>query len=56
MNDTAKAIAAYENLTKLNPDDTDAQSALAQPLRKARQFRRSEETPCYSVGGGSQER
>ena len=28
-NDTTKAIAAYENLTKLNPDDMDAQSALA---------------------------
>src|SRR5271166_2698320 len=28
-NDNAKAIAAYENLTKLNPDDIDAQSALA---------------------------
>ena len=25
MNDNAKAIAAYENLTKLNPDDIDAQ-------------------------------
>lgn len=29
MHDTAKAIAAYENLTKVNPDDTDAQFALA---------------------------
>ena len=28
-NDTTKAIVAYENLTKLSPDDTDAQSALA---------------------------
>ena len=29
MNDTAKAIAAYEKLTKANPDDADAQLALA---------------------------
>jgi len=29
MNDTAKAISAYESLTKVNPDDTDAQLALA---------------------------
>ncbi len=29
MNDTAKAIAAYEKLTKANPDDIDAQLALA---------------------------
>ena len=29
MNDTAKAIAAYEKLTQGNPDDTDAQLALA---------------------------
>ena len=30
MNDTAKAISAYEKLTQGNPDDTDAQLALAQ--------------------------
>lgn len=29
MNDTAKAVAAYENLTKVKPDDIDAQFALA---------------------------
>ncbi len=29
MNDTAKAIAAYEKLTRGNPDDADAQLALA---------------------------
>ena len=29
MNDGAKAITAYENLTKLNPDDADSQLALA---------------------------
>jgi len=29
MNDTAKAISAYESLTKVNPDDNDAQLALA---------------------------
>jgi len=29
MNDTAKAIAAYEKLTQVNPDDADAQLALA---------------------------
>jgi len=29
MNDTAKAIAAYEKLTKTNPDDIDSQLALA---------------------------
>ena len=33
-NDTKKAIAAYENLTKLSPDDTDAQSALARLYEK----------------------
>jgi serine/threonine protein kinase/tetratricopeptide (TPR) repeat protein len=29
MNDTAKAIAAYEKLTNVNPDDADSQLALA---------------------------
>ncbi len=29
VHDNAKAIAAYENLVKVNPDDTDAQFALA---------------------------
>ncbi len=29
MSDTTKAIAAYQNLTKINPDDSDAQLALA---------------------------
>jgi serine/threonine protein kinase/tetratricopeptide (TPR) repeat protein len=29
VNDTAKGIAAYEKLTQVNPDDTDAQLALA---------------------------
>ena len=33
-NDTKKAIAAYENLTKLNPDDTEAQFALARLYEK----------------------
>jgi eukaryotic-like serine/threonine-protein kinase len=34
MNDTAKAITAYENLTKVHPDDTDAQLALAEIYEK----------------------
>ncbi len=38
MNDNAKAIAAYENLTKLNPDDMDAQYALASLSEKASNF------------------
>ncbi len=38
MNDNAKAIAAYENLTKLNPDDMDAQYALASLFEKASNF------------------
>jgi eukaryotic-like serine/threonine-protein kinase len=35
VNDNAKAIAAYENLTKLNPGDSDAQFALAILFEKA---------------------
>ena len=38
MNDNAKAIVAYENLTKLNPDDMDAQYALASLFEKASNF------------------
>jgi tetratricopeptide (TPR) repeat protein len=38
MNDNAKAIAAYENLTKLNPGDIDAQSALARLYEKTGKF------------------
>ena len=38
MNDTAKAIAAYENLTKVNPDDTDAQLALASLYEQANNY------------------
>ena len=37
-NDTDKAIAAYENLTKLSPDDTDAQFALARFVRESGQI------------------
>ncbi len=35
MHDTAKAIAAYENLTKVNPDDSDAQYRLASLYEEA---------------------
>ncbi len=35
MNDNGKAIAAYENLTKLNPGDIDAQLALARLYENA---------------------
>ncbi len=35
MHDTAKAIAAYENLTKVNPDDIDAQFKLANLYEEA---------------------
>ena len=38
MHDTAKAIAAYENLTKVNPDDTDAQFALAKLYEDANNY------------------
>ncbi len=38
MNDTAKAIAAYENLTKVNPDDSDAQLALASLYEQANNY------------------
>ncbi len=37
-NDSTKAIAAYENLTKLNPDDSEAQSALARLYEKEGRF------------------
>ncbi len=37
-NDTDKAIAAYEKLTAANPDDTDAQFALAQLYERAANF------------------
>jgi tetratricopeptide (TPR) repeat protein len=37
-NDTKKAIAAYENLTKLSPDDTDAQSELAGLYERTNNF------------------
>jgi eukaryotic-like serine/threonine-protein kinase len=36
--DTAKAIAAYENLTKVNPGDIDAQFALAKLYEEASNF------------------
>ena len=36
--DTAKAIAAYEKLTKVNPDDLDAQFALATLYKNANKF------------------
>ncbi|MGB7553136.1 MAG: tetratricopeptide repeat protein, partial [Candidatus Korobacteraceae bacterium] len=38
VHDTAKAIAAYENLTKVNPDDIDAQFALAKLYENASNF------------------
>ncbi len=38
MHDTAKAIAAYENLTKVNPDDIDAQFKLAELYEAANNF------------------
>jgi eukaryotic-like serine/threonine-protein kinase len=38
MHDTAKAIAAYENLTKVNPGDIDAQFALAKLYEVANNF------------------
>jgi len=38
MHDAAKAIAAYEQLAKVNPDDTDTQFALAKLYEDARQF------------------
>ena len=38
MHDTAKAIAAYENLTKVNPDDIDAQFKLAKLYEAANNF------------------
>ncbi len=38
MHDTAKAIAAYENLTKVNPGDIDAQFALAKLYENANNF------------------
>ena len=38
MHDTAKAIAAYENLTKVNPDDIDAQFKLASLYEDANNF------------------
>ncbi len=37
-NDTDKGIAAYEKLTAANPDDTDAQFALAQLYEKAANY------------------
>jgi len=38
MNETDKAIAAYENLTKVSPNDTDAQFALANLYEKAARY------------------
>ncbi len=38
VHDTAKAIAAYENLTKVNPDDIDAQFKLANLYEDANNF------------------
>jgi tetratricopeptide (TPR) repeat protein len=38
MHDNAKAITAYENLTKLNPDDADAQFALANLYEESNNF------------------
>src|ERR1017187_2067940 len=38
MNDTAKAISAYESLTKVNPDDNDAQLALAGLYQQASNY------------------
>ena len=38
MHDTAKAISAYENLTKVNPDDSDAQFKLAELYEDANNF------------------
>ena len=38
LHDTAKAIAAYEQLAKVNPDDTDAQFALAQLYEQSSNF------------------
>ena len=37
MHDTAKAIAAYENLTKVNPDDTRRAVCAGQSLRRRQQ-------------------
>ena len=55
MHDTAKAIAAYENLTKVNPDDTDAQFALASLYEKIGNFDEGQEASGQSVDGRSQE-
>ena len=38
MNDTTKAISAYESLTKVNPDDNDAQLALAGLYQQASNY------------------
>jgi tetratricopeptide (TPR) repeat protein len=38
LHDTAKAIAAYEQLAKVNPDDTDAQFALAKLYEDSNNF------------------
>jgi tetratricopeptide (TPR) repeat protein/serine/threonine protein kinase len=38
VHDNAKAIAAYENLAKVNPDDTDAQFALAKLYQASNNF------------------
>jgi eukaryotic-like serine/threonine-protein kinase len=38
VHDTPKAIAAYENLTKVNPDDIDAQFKLAELYEEANSF------------------
>ncbi len=38
VHDTAKAIAAYENLAKVNPDDTEAQFALAKLYEDSNNF------------------
>ncbi len=38
LHDTAKAIAAYQELAKVNPDDTEAQFALAKLYEEANNF------------------
>ncbi len=42
LHDTAKAIAAYEELAKVNPDDTDAQFALAKLYEQANNYEQAQ--------------
>jgi len=50
MHDTAKAIDAYLQLVKVNPDDTDAEFALAKLYEDANNYSESQEVSWQSLG------